>query len=135
MNKELTNPLPYILAGKAIFTVQNIETDNRYTYKVYESKRTRNMFIVNVLYQHKYRYIGIIKNNQYLYSKKCELSPNCIEVKGFNYIFHRIIDNTLPEAYKIYHSGKCGRCGRILTTPESLELGFGSECIKKIKAP
>jgi hypothetical protein len=29
------------------------------------------------------------------------------------------------EQIKIYHEGKCARCGRPLTVPESIESGFG----------
>lgn len=33
---------------------------------------------------------------------------------------------------EIWHEGKCGRCGRQLTVPESIESGFGPECVKMI---
>jgi hypothetical protein len=36
----------------------------------------------------------------------------------------------LPEGYAVHHSGHCGRCGRLLTHPESLKTGIGPECIK-----
>lgn len=134
--KELNNPLPYILAGKAIFTILNTETQNRYTYKVTISTRDKTMFIVNVFNEHQYKYIGIIKieNNtkKFIYSKKSELNYDSTEVKGFYFIFGKILINALPNVYKVYHSGKCGRCGRTLTTPESIATGFGSECIKHV---
>jgi hypothetical protein len=28
----------------------------------------------------------------------------------------------------VWHEGRCGRCGRKLTVPESIESGFGPEC-------
>ncbi|MGQ4872128.1 MAG: DUF6011 domain-containing protein, partial [Candidatus Thorarchaeota archaeon] len=31
----------------------------------------------------------------------------------------------LPEKVRIWHEGKCGRCGRRLTVPESIESGYG----------
>lgn len=36
-----------------------------------------------------------------------------------------------PTGYSILHAGRCGRCGRLLTTPESIEAGIGPECQKK----
>jgi len=27
---------------------------------------------------------------------------------------------------------RCGRCGRVLTVPESVESGFGPECIGRL---
>lgn len=32
---------------------------------------------------------------------------------------------------EVWHKGKCGRCNRDLTTPESIANGFGPECLKK----
>jgi hypothetical protein len=41
-----------------------------------------------------------------------------------------VAKGSLPEGYKIQHEGKCCRCGRTLTTPESIERGIGPECVK-----
>jgi hypothetical protein len=30
--------------------------------------------------------------------------------------------------FAIHHEGRCGRCGRVLTTPHSVQLGLGPEC-------
>ena len=32
---------------------------------------------------------------------------------------------------RVLHSGCCGRCGRKLTVPESIDSGLGPECAKK----
>lgn len=37
-----------------------------------------------------------------------------------------------PEGYVIKHAGRCGRCGRILTVPESIDLGLGPECAGRV---
>ena len=34
------------------------------------------------------------------------------------------------SGWKVHHAGQCGRCGRRLTTPESIESGIGPECQK-----
>lgn len=36
------------------------------------------------------------------------------------------------HGFLIHHIGFCGRCGRDLTVPESIERGIGPECIKHI---
>ena len=41
--------------------------------------------------------------------------------------------NNLPEDISVYHSGRCGCCGRVLTDPEAISRGFGPECWKKVK--
>lgn len=38
-----------------------------------------------------------------------------------------------PTGYEIRHAGRCGRCGRLLTVPESIETGLGPECSKVTK--
>lgn len=39
----------------------------------------------------------------------------------------------LPAGYAIRHEGRCGRCGRALTEPRSLECGIGPECRRKME--
>ena len=34
----------------------------------------------------------------------------------------------LPIGYSIKHAGKCGRCGRTLTAPASIDTGLGETC-------
>jgi hypothetical protein len=33
---------------------------------------------------------------------------------------------------EVWHEGQCGRCGRRLTVPESVESGFGPECLSRV---
>jgi hypothetical protein len=57
-----------------------------------------------------------------------------MSVKAFDWFFNnRVSCNTdLPESVEFFHEGRCGKCGRKLTTPESVTAGFGPECIKTI---
>jgi Family of unknown function (DUF6011) len=41
-------------------------------------------------------------------------------------------DLPLPEGYRLHHEGRCGRCGRLLTVPESITSGYGPECVKHV---
>jgi hypothetical protein len=34
----------------------------------------------------------------------------------------------LGRLLEVWHEGRCGRCGRALTVPESVERGIGPEC-------
>ncbi len=40
--------------------------------------------------------------------------------------------NVEATGWKVHHEGKCGRCGRALTVPASVESGIGPECAKKM---
>ena len=39
-----------------------------------------------------------------------------------------------PNGFELRHEGKCGRCGRKLTVPESIDRGIGPECWGKMGA-
>lgn len=148
-NNKLINPLQFILAGNATFNCYNLNTNNNYTYKVIKSDTNDLLYFVSVKVdndntesynQYEYKYIGLIRldinnNNlpQYIYSNKSTINKDSPSVKGFAYIVKHLIANTLPEVYTLTHYGKCGRCGRTLTTEESILSGYGSECIKYIK--
>lgn len=41
-------------------------------------------------------------------------------------------ENNLPQKMAVYHSGRCGSCGRELTTPESIRRGLGKKCAKGV---
>ena len=48
---------------------------------------------------------------------------------GFAWLWRRITSNTaLPPKAEVWHEGSCGRCGRKLTVPESIENGLGPVC-------
>jgi hypothetical protein len=43
-------------------------------------------------------------------------------------------EKSVPEGYAVHHEGRCGRCGRPLTVPSSIETGLGPDCAAKIAA-
>ncbi len=124
-----------ILGGNAIFTIQNANTEGRFTYRVRKHK-TMNLWFVYLLTgtinTNDYTFFGtIFENGDFRFSKKSKLGFNLPSVQGFIWTYNRInIGSTLPSHVEIYHEGKCCRCGRTLTVPESITSGFGPECIK-----
>ena len=130
---KIESTIDFILAGKAVFTVKNKETNNRFTFKVRKSKDGKVHF-VSVLTgtdnESSYSFIGtIFNNNLFRYSNKSHIKNTATSVKGFTYIFAKLIDKSINPVFEFYHEGKCGRCGRTLTVPESIESGYGPECI------
>ncbi len=51
---------------------------------------------------------------------------------AFSWAWRKMLRNELPDQLEIWHEGRCGRCNRKLTVPESVASGFGPECIGKI---
>lgn len=127
----------FLGAGKAIFTVSNPKGE-RYTFKVRKKKDTP--YFVSLLtgpdnYSN-YTYMGcyVPKGDGYpvlKLTRSSKYNDGSVPVRVFRWaiqIVHGI--RQLPTGYTIHHEGKCGRCGRRLTVPSSIESGFGPECIK-----
>lgn len=131
----------FIFAGNATFTVENTETGNRFTYKVTTPKgdKAGEVYFVNLLSgpdnTSDYTYMGIV-NKAKTYFKttaKSKVSPSAVSAMGFSWLVDMTKNGmALPEKVEFHHAGRCGRCGRKLTTPESIKAGFGPECITKI---
>jgi len=133
---NLQDALDYIMAGNALFTVKNIETNNRFTFKVEKSKKADYMFYVSVLTgpnnTDNYTYIGAIINSVFKLTKASEVTTGATSFKVFNYIFYHLKLLSLPANIHVFHHGRCGRCGDVLTVPESIQRGLGPVCAKLI---
>lgn len=125
--------LNFILAGNATVTFLNTQTQNRFTFKVSKSKEKDIHFVSVLTGPDTYTFLGSIFNGNFKSSKKSTISESSQSFQVFNFVFNRLKTKNLPDVIEIYHEGKCGRCGRALTVPESIVSGFGPECVKKIK--
>ena len=121
----------YILAGKATFTLENGENGDYVTFKVVEFKE--NLHFVQYMNgnnnEEHYAYLGTIFNKSTF--KVTKKSPNTDTkcVKGFNWLWKKISTNSeLDHPMSFFHSGHCGKCGRTLTTPDSIRFGIGPVC-------
>jgi hypothetical protein len=128
-----------ILAGNAILTFKNKVTQNRFTYKIRMAKN-KNVFFVSVLNgpdnTSHYAYMGIIEANSKVFRQTpaSKISEKALSLKGFKFVYDSLQNkqfNTNLRNLEIWHEGKCCRCGRKLTDPESIERGLGPECCKK----
>lgn len=121
----------YILAGKSYVTFQNPQTGNRFTYKVVKHK-VDDIYFVHVLTSPDvYIFLGTIKNYVFRYSQKSKIAKDSKSLIVFDYVFHHLGMGTLNSTIEIFHDGKCGKCGRQLTDPISVETGLGPHCRKK----
>jgi len=146
----LNNPLTFITAGLAKFTVLNADTGNRYTYKVVAptvetqaggkvKNRDATVRFVSVLTgadnETDYTFAGTIflapQDNSAVFRFKKGVRPTQ-SAQVFNWYFEHLIAGNLPPQIETYHEGCCGRCGRTLTVPESILSGYGPECITKV---
>ena len=128
--------LEFMMAGKAICTIVNPKTGNRFTYRIKKKKNT-DVWFVSVLRgannETDYEYIGCIVGGLFKTSPKSRVTTEAQSFKVFAYVYSKLVINTLPDFIEIWHEGRCGKCGRTLTVPESIETGMGPECGQRNK--
>lgn len=148
---QIWEPMKFFLAGNAYFTLKSKKTGTRYTYRVSRAKdkedKPINLWFVSLLvgpdnYKN-YTYIGVIRPNSktempmpkdyiFVTTGKSRLPAEAKEVKAISYTIDCLRSLPTAPGVEIWHAGKCGRCGRMLTVPESIVAGFGPECIDLI---
>ncbi len=125
----------FIFAGKATFTIENQRTGNRYTFKMKAVKKNKkvnpNVCFVSVLRgpsnTSSYGFLGtVFSKTRFQYSPKSTVGASATSVKVMEWLLGNI--ETLPSYITVWHEGKCGRCGRKLTVPESIISGLGPKC-------
>jgi hypothetical protein len=142
----------FVKAGSALFTVkfpQPIQGRTHYTYKVervdgnYMGKETVTYFVKlmtgsdNTDYL-SYSYLGIMCSTTgwvKLTAKSC-VKDGAFAYKVIQRVLNRLAKNEsfmiADAGWTVMHEGKCGRCGRKLTHPTSIETGIGPECATKL---
>lgn len=142
----------FVLAGNATFTLEipaafakERNTKPHYTYKVTYSEP-------NGQWAEAY-WVGLLtgSDNENSFSRLGKLDPVTGEVRlvrgacatETSYCF-RLLERALAcvwdretvrmeaAGFDLHHEGKCGKCGRKLTVPSSVESGIGPECAKKM---
>lgn len=133
----------FMMSGNATLTVISLRTGTRFTYKVKrpdDFKPERPSWFVSVLNgsdnEHDFAYIGLITGAAepaFRLTKGSKLADSAPSVVAFSY-FSRFLfmRDAVSPLLEVWHEGRCGRCGRKLTVPESVEQGFGPECINHV---
>jgi len=126
----------FLYGGNSTITLRSLQTGKHYTYKVSISDNNE-IFFVSVLSGSdntiNYSYIGIIiKDKRFTLTKKSKVNADSISFKAFDYFYKQILSGKINNKLEVLHSGTCAKCGRKLTTPESIRCGFGPICKTKI---
>lgn len=132
---DATRARDFILAGDARFTFVSAKTGVRYTYRVTQPDEDTPHF-VKVLTgsdnETDYTYLGVIfEESTYRHGRLSRIGQNAPSAKAFAWAWQRIAAGELPESLEVFHEGRCGKCGRALTEPESISLGLGPICRAK----
>jgi hypothetical protein len=124
----------FIFAGHSIFTIESEVSKVWYTFKMEHPKKDTNTFFVSVLRgpdnTDSYSYVGMVKKNEKFFTltKASKYKEDSTCVKAFGFFFRNLMKNYLHPEMNFYHMGYCGRCGRPLTVPDSVQRGIGPVC-------
>lgn len=136
----------FVTAGDATFTIEvppSAGQKDHYTYKVEyvpANERWAESYFVKLLTgpdnTKDFAYLGKLDlfTGQVRTTAKSQRFEGSFPLRLVNRILARVwtSDHNAYEqhGYQTHHEGKCGRCGRKLTVPQSILTGIGPECCK-----
>lgn len=127
----------FVLAGNALFSFKSLRTGDHYTFKVRgvwpRAEEPPTHWNVSVLSGRdntrstNYKWIGRI-DREGVFFGGLEHTPS---FRAFAWCWEHL-DSRCGERFEFRHAGRCGRCGRLLTVPASIDSGIGPECADKM---
>jgi hypothetical protein len=135
----------FALAGNARLTLVSKTTGNRFTYRVRAAKDNDRdsapaVHFVFVLTgsdnESSYSYLAMVREGLDCFrTRKSAIGAEAPSAKAWFWFWEKVVvGGREPEALglEVWHEGRCGRCGRALTVPESIARGIGPECAGKL---
>ena len=150
----ITDPqkaLAYMLQPNTnIITFQSAKSGERRTFRIKPMDKTAvaekgikdQRFFVSFLNgpenTRDYKYLGQILNGEFTLTKKSRETGITEQTPSF-VIFKAAFDTLkvckkIPSLLSVFHSGRCGKCHKALTVPQSVADGFGPECVNSVYA-
>jgi len=126
----------FLTAGEAIFTASNA-AGKHFTYRVSapdDFNEESPIWFVSVLTgpdnTRNYTYAGLLRGDGKVYQTKgSKIKEDAESWKVAVWAIKKVWNGeTLPDGYDIKHVGRCGKCGRPLTDPVSIDTGLGPIC-------
>jgi hypothetical protein len=127
----------FVTAGRSRITLSSRRTGARYTYRV-TKPQDGDGFFVSLLAgpdnEGDFVYLGMLSAGVFRLTKASKMGVVAPPVAAFRYFCERVLPDggAVPDALEVRHEGRCGRCGRALTVPESIDTGIGPECAGKL---
>lgn len=137
-----------LLAGSSKFTLTSEKTGQRFTYWIRSGAKDRNknwstgnqnllFFFVKVLTgpdnESSFTWMGTIQRQSlesmphFSARRDFSAAPSRFAIEWF--LHHLFVGGVIPQGATLEWASSCARCGRTLTVPESIQSGFGPECI------
>lgn len=124
----------FVLAGRAEFSLRSKKTNKHYTFSVRKDKRPESVYKYVHVERHEQSplYLGVIINNTHFYRDKKR--PDTPAHKAFNWFwYHALLHDEQWSKCEMYHLGRCAKCHRRLTDPDSIRTGLGPICAGRMK--
>ena len=136
--RDGTKAKRFLLAGNARVTLVSAATGRRFTYSIKSKKMDdgKIFHFVGLLTgpsnESDYSFLGtIFDSSKFAHGRKSKIHPTAPSAKAFGWAWSHLATGALPPSCEVHHEGRCGRCGRALTVPESIESGLGPVCATK----
>ena len=126
----------YCMSGNAIVTLTS-PSGVHYTYYIrapwQDDKESFNediRFVYCLGNEGRWVYLGGLYKNGTLFRStyNSRISETSESFKGMKYLV-KMMNRDFDTPMVVQHEGSCGRCGRRLTDPVSIERGIGPKCI------
>lgn len=127
----------FVLAGNARLTLVSKRTGTRFTFKI-RKPEAKSPHFVSLLTQpdneHGYTFFAsIFERRELRHGMRAKIEHDAPGPAAFRWFWKHLCEqNELHPQLEVWHEGRCGRCGRPLTVPESIANGLGPECIKRV---
>lgn len=138
----------FALAGNAYLTIRSEHSGARFTFRITAPRHATTLenrgraqkpiWFVRVLTgpdnESHYEYLGQIRHDlTFDHGRKSRIARDAQSAVAFAWTWKaiRAEQERVFDFVSIWHEGRCGRCGRKLTAPESIESGIGPECVKR----
>ena len=139
----------FVFAGNSTFTLVSRVTGVRFTFKVSVPKFDANdpkadtkltgPWFVKVLQgpnnEEDFGFLGTVFDDRpvkgarkYFHWAGGRISRDAPSAKAAAWFFNTVLPAQNFSEVEVWHEGKCGRCGRKLTVPSSIENGLGPVC-------
>jgi hypothetical protein len=136
LRAELSGPavtIAFMLAGNAHVTFQSRRTGTRFTYRVRRAQARDGAapvcFVAVLTGPDNYDYLGFIRHGSYVPGgRQSRIGADAPSAVAFAWVWKCLSAGKMHPELAVYHEGRCGRCGRRLTTPESVARGLGETC-------
>jgi len=133
----------FLLAGNAYFTLRSLTTGSRFTFRVSRADGEdagRPWFVAllrGASNESDYSYLGTIfpagTGFRFVHGRKSKISKDAPSARAFEWFASRLASATdFPGTFEFWHEGRCCRCGRRLTVPESIASGVGPDCAGRV---